>query len=410
MNKPSDWSECIWSAPSVGRAFSPLDEELALVAGQLTPLLAESLVRLGTWLPFAPAAAMLAFFTQTRVSAKSARRATEAAGTAAVALLEQTAQQPTAQRPIQADEQPTHLAVGVDGAFVPVVGGEWVEVKTVSIGVVAPAVLEGGEWVVHTQDLSYCSSLNDVDTFIPLAQVELARRRVADAAQLVGLSDGAAWIQRLLDRCCPAALRILDFPHAVSYLAAAGEAFFRDEPSAGAAWLAAQRQQLKSGRPQAVVAELHRLALLAYDQDATAAIQETIATAHDYLKARLPMLDYAQFTTQGHPIGTGASESANKLVVQRRLKGAGMHWQRANINPMLALLNTAANQRWDENWPATVAHRRTTRRLRLLARHATPLPPAPPPPPPPEKAPARPAKDHPWRRFRLSPARPRAVA
>jgi hypothetical protein len=30
-------------------------------------------------------------------------------------------------------------------------------------------------------------------------------------------------------------------------------------------------------------------------------------------------------------------ESANKLVVEDRLKGAGMHWADANVNPLLAL-------------------------------------------------------------------------
>jgi hypothetical protein len=266
---------------------------------------------------------------------------------------------------------------------------------------------------VHTQRLSYCSSVHEVDTFIPLAQVEVARRRVVDAHVVVGLSDGAPWIQRVFDRWgLPATPRVLDFPHAVSYLAAAGEAFYRDQPTAFTAWFAVQRQQLKTGTPQAVVTELHRLSLRAHEQNAPAPLQETIATAHDYLKARLPMLRYAHFQEQGHPIGTGASESANKAVVQRRLKGAGMQWQRVNLNPMLALLNTAANQRWEEVWPATVAHRRTARRTALFARHAPPPPPPPPPPlpAPPQNVPARPAQDHPWRRSFLRRPRPPAHA
>jgi hypothetical protein len=241
--------------------------------------------------------------------------------------------------------------------------------------------------------------VHEVDAFIPLAQVEVARRRVVDAHVVVGLSDGAPWIQRVLDSWgLPATARVLDFPHALSYLAGAGEACYRDQPTVFAAWFAAQRQQLKTGTPQAVVTELHRLSLRAHEQNAAVAIQATIATAHDYLQARLPMRQYAQFQADGHPIGTGASESANKTVVQRRLKGAGMQWQRANLNPMLALLNTAANQRWEEVWPATVAHRRAARRTALFARHAPPPPPPLPPPPCPEKGPARPAKDHPWRR------------
>ena len=50
-----------------GSVFFPLDEELELLPGELTPSLVESLVRLGTWLPFRPAARMLAYFTCVRV-------------------------------------------------------------------------------------------------------------------------------------------------------------------------------------------------------------------------------------------------------------------------------------------------------------------------------------------------------
>ena len=38
----------------------------------------------------------------------------------------------------------------------------------------------------------------------------------------------------------------------------------------------------------------------------------------------------------GWPIGSGSVESANKGVVQARLKGAGMRWERSHVNPMLA--------------------------------------------------------------------------
>ena len=41
--------------------FSPLDEELALLPGALTPSLQEGVVRLGSWLPFARAAELLAY-------------------------------------------------------------------------------------------------------------------------------------------------------------------------------------------------------------------------------------------------------------------------------------------------------------------------------------------------------------
>ena len=70
------------SAQPVKRGFFPLDEELAVLPGQLTPLLQDQLAHLGTWMPFAHAAAMLTRFTQVMVSKSTAQRLTEAIGVA----------------------------------------------------------------------------------------------------------------------------------------------------------------------------------------------------------------------------------------------------------------------------------------------------------------------------------------
>src|SRR4029434_215935 len=65
---------------------------------------------------------------------------------------------------------------------------------------------------------------------------------------------------------------------------------------------------------------------------------------------------YGVFQAEGWPIGSGMVESANKVVVEARLKGAGMHWSRASVNPLLALRNAVCNARWAETWQQSVTH------------------------------------------------------
>jgi hypothetical protein len=73
------------SAPNVAQAFSPLDEELQLLPGRLSPTLHEGLVRLSSWMPFAPAARLLADFMHLpEIPESLARRYTETAGAAYV--------------------------------------------------------------------------------------------------------------------------------------------------------------------------------------------------------------------------------------------------------------------------------------------------------------------------------------
>ena len=80
-----------------------------------------------------------------------------------------------------------------------------------------------------------------------------------------------------------------------------------------------------------------------------------------YLAKREAQMQYPTFQAAGWPIGSGCVESANKVVVEARLKGAGMHWERHNVNPMLVLRNAVCNGRWDETWQASTMHRQHTR-------------------------------------------------
>ena len=62
-------------------------------------------------------------------------------------------------------------------------------------------------------------------------------------------------------------------------------------------------------------------------------------------KVCMRWIRYADFQAMGYLIGIGAVESANKLVVKARLKGSGMHWARAHVNPMVALRTKSAGGR-----------------------------------------------------------------
>ena len=87
-----------------------------------------------------------------------------------------------------------------------------------------------------------------------------------------------------------------------------------------------------------------------------------------YLEKRREQMDYPRFRAEQWPIGSGMVESANKLVVEERLKGAGMHWAEVNVNPLLALRNAICNDRWAEVWPQIEDDQRRAERARRLER------------------------------------------
>ncbi len=384
------------------------------------------MTRLGTKMPFDQAVAELDFFTHVGATEPTLRRHVQAAGAAYVALQEEAVEQLERTLP-PAPAGPPVQQVSVDGALVPLVHGEWAEVRTLAIGVVEKPVMEQGEPVVHTGQVSYFSRLCDADTFGRLATVETHRRGTENAGTVCAVVDGAEWEQGFIDLHCPKAVRILDFGHAGEHVAAAGRVVFGEDTDPLREWLAQELHTLKHDRPEVVVQHVQSLKEERPDghrlgEGASQVIDEQIG----YLEKRYAQMRYAEFIKGGYPIGSGMVESGNKLVVEARLKGAGMHWARRQVNPMLALRNVACSDRWDEAWPqicqrlrlAARERSRRTRRARgkpaaEIIDHRSATVPATVPAPQdvvtsqPDQpsatsscsaSPRRPAADHPWRR------------
>jgi hypothetical protein len=346
------------SAPPAGRGFFPLDKELGLEPGSLTPGLVEEMVRLGSWMPFAEAAKLIGHFRKVGVSEATVRRATEKSGEAYVAR--QTTEVETLEQELsQAPEGPALQQLSVDGAMVPLLHQEWAEVKTLAIGTIGPVVREEGQWTVHAQEMSYFSRLADHHSFARLATVETHQRGTERAGKVCAVVDGAEWAQKFIDLHRPDAVRILDWAHGAEYLAKAGQAAFGPGTAAASEWLGVQLRQLKHGDPQQVLSNLREVSQeLATTGGADMEALKEVRRSLEYLEKRQDQIRYAYFQAMGYPIGSGAVESANKLVVEARLKGSGMHWAREHVNPMVALRTVVCSDRWEQVWPQISQHRR----------------------------------------------------
>jgi hypothetical protein len=354
-------------APSARAGFFPLDEELELGggAGNLSPRLHEWLVRLSAWAPFEQACKLLSDFARVQVSETTTRRQTEAAGAAYEMI--QTEEMEWIERTLPPSPQgPDKQLLSVDGAMVPLLHGQWAEVKTLVLGEVQEPVWEARtkEWVVHTSNLSYFSRMTDADTFGRLALVEIQERgveRAAEVGQVGAVMDGAEWQQGFVDYHCPGAVRVLDFPHAAERLGGIANALWGEGSVIGKEWLKEKCHQLKHEGPAPVLAQLHSLQRVHPDN-------QVLATNLAYLEKREAQMQYPRFQAEGWPIGSGVVESANKLVVEARLKGGGMHWEGSHVNPMLGLRNVVCNDRWAQAWPRITAHQHQQARERKVGK------------------------------------------
>lgn len=422
-------------AQNVGSDFFPLDEELGLLPGALTPSLQEAVVRLGARMPFGSVVQELTFLKHVTTTEATIRRQTEAAGAAYVALQTEAVARMERTLPAVPEGAPRQL-MSTDGALVPLVHGEWAEVKTVVLGAIQPPVIENGEVVVHTTELSYFSRLAEAEDFTRLATVETQRRGTERAETVCAVNDGAEWIQGFIDVQRHDAVRILDFSHAAGYVAQVGQAVLGEGTPEVKAWLATTLHELKHDSPDKVWQTLRDMQ---HELAGGAASPETldhVRTAMQYLEKRRAQMDYPHFQAAGYPIGSGSVESGNKVVIEARLKGAGMHWARPHVNPLVALRDVLCSARWQQDWPQMAMRlradhlqvRQQRQRMRWMQRRAVPVAGASPvsllptgaessnPEPvhgasikskasPQTKHPYRPPANHPWRHSPIGRAR-----
>jgi hypothetical protein len=422
--------------PPVEQAFSPLDEQLGLQPGSLTPLQLQHLAHFASLHSFGQAATMLKQHHGVQVSASTSRRQTEELGAAAEAVQNEQAraslrQKNTTSKQEAVPKEAVKQVISSDGSFISLRGKVWAEVKTVLVGEVqenASPSKARPDQEVKTVNLSYFSRLTDADTFIELATGELERRGVYQRQQVCAVQDGAEWIQSLIDAHRADAVRILDVYHAAGYVGDIATLLREAGTPVAENWVEDQLHELKHHGPANVLEEVARLLKEHPEVDA-------LASKVNYLQKREPLMHYPLFEQQGWPIGSGSAESANTCVVQARLKGPGMHWERRNVNPMLALRTGVCNDRWEETMQQASRHRLLTRRARRFARQKNkyeqmtqkvkrlvlrlflclPLSQLKPPPLPgsaPHREPVaasscatasrdtrRPAASHPWRRY-----------
>ena len=336
----------------MGRRFFPLDEKLRLMRGAYTPQVQEAITRLGSRLTYKEAQEELKMLWGVDISVGSVRVITMRNGQIANELLEEEKKRLEREAP-KAEATPKQIVVSVDGAMVQVKSGEWREVKTVAIGEYEERWdAKNKEVVTQTEKISYFSSVDKAEQFADKALVEWHHRGVENAEKVVAVNDGASWIQAFIDYHCPQATRVIDFAHAKSYVATVGKILYGAESDSFKTWYAKMSKQLGKQSPQRTINDLRFLWKKNIDHPEVDEIDHAIR----YLERRQEMIDYAHFRKKGVPIGSGMVESAHKVVMQRRMKQAGMRWAEKSLNPMLALRTSICNQRWTSTWQAIQAH------------------------------------------------------
>jgi hypothetical protein len=153
------------------------------------------------------------------------------------------------------------------------------------------------------------------------------------------VGDGASWIAEQVERVFGTqATYLIDFYHLSEYLAEASEICSEKKKK----WLTVQQEKMKNNKLKEVIKELEKH--LPNDKE------EKIKKCLRYMKNRTNKFDYKNAIENNLPIGSGKIESANKSIVQKRLKIPGAWWLTETVEYMLRLICLRENGDWENYW------------------------------------------------------------
>jgi hypothetical protein len=157
--------------------------------------------------------------------------------------------------------------------------------------------------------------------------------------ETVIIGDGATWIRNMGKELFPEAVQILDLYHLKENIYTYAKHKFANNENKYVPWAETFIEKIEKGN------KAEALALLPENEKLPA----NIVNLRTYISNNIDKIDYPEYKAKGYFVGSGAVESANKVILQRRLKQAGMRWNVPEAQSVLSLRAKVESGRWDSD-------------------------------------------------------------
>ncbi len=197
--------------------------------------------------------------------------------------------------------------------------------------------------VKDSQEVRYGATFETVDTVAALWARTAKSAGMSLLSRILVLGDGAIWVdsQRIIAFGKNGQM-LIDLYHVLEYLGEAANSC-SDHPSR---WLKLQKKRLKAGHSDKVIAELKKHIEASTEPEESAPVRR----AWRYLENRRNYLAYDKAIEKNMPLGSGLIESANKHVLQARLKIPGASWNLNTAENFARTRTIRANKLWNQYW------------------------------------------------------------
>lgn len=200
-------------------------------------------------------------------------------------------------------------------------------------------VSEKGERCHKIERREYTSYIGSVTEFKKHFFALALRNGYGCYEKTVLLSDGATWIRNLKEELFPDAQQILDFFHLCENTHAFAKVLWGSDEKKCKRWAKRICDKLENGKYKEVLKELKKHESLKMPMGTV--------NLYQYIYNNRNNIDYPTYKANGYFIGSGAIESGNKIVLQSRLKQAGMRWNPQTAQYMLSIKAKEKSGLWN---------------------------------------------------------------
>ena len=233
------------------------------------------------------------------------------------------------------------LYIQIDGAAVNTRvedenGSTWRENKTVLVFRDTDMIRrkDGGHIITKKEYMPLMGTSEEFKKYVLDAAV---RAGYGTISQVVVIADGAAWIKTICNEIMPDAIMILDLYHLRENIYTYAKNKFPNAPAKYTAWAESAIKMVENEEGDKL------LELLPEGEK----LPVGCVNLSQYISNNLDRMKYKTFKEKGYFVGSGAIESGNKLIVQQRLKQAGMRWSVPGAQSVLSLRAKDESGLWD---------------------------------------------------------------
>lgn len=193
----------------------------------------------------------------------------------------------------------------------------------------------GDHTITKKEYMSYIGSVDEFKAFVLDVAV---RAGYGTVENVVIIADGATWIRNMCDELFPDAVQILDLFHLRENIYSFAKHLYGSDSTKYTAWSESIIYKIEKGKIEEVMEEIPIIEKL----------PTGIVNLKKYLENNIDKINYCEYREKGFFVGSGAIESGNKLILQKRLKQAGMRWGVDGAQSVLSLRAKVESGLWEK--------------------------------------------------------------